>query len=83
MLGRVQARATLCLLRLHVRNARNSESQVVAIPFYQAPVTERAEGVAQFLRLEDRRIDPPDAPWDDLRPRNKAALEQQAGVRRA
>jgi hypothetical protein len=81
VLSLVKARATLCLLRLHFRKSRNSVCAIVAISFYPAALTQRTESVAQFLRVEDRRIDPPHAARDGLRARNDAAFEQQAGVR--
>jgi hypothetical protein len=38
----VKTHATLCLLRLRLKNSWNLEGTMVVIPFYQAPLAERS-----------------------------------------
>jgi len=83
VLGRVKTRATLCLLRLHLRKSRNSKRAIVVISLYPSAVAQRTQGLAELGRVEDRRIDPPHTPRDGLCARNDAAFEQEPGVRRA
>jgi len=43
VLGGVKTRATLCLLRLHVRKSRHSECAIVLLSFYPATLAQRTE----------------------------------------